>query len=399
MEESLAIREFNKNRFRKYSSCLSLDLNEQNRFDDDDDVIIIFSDLHAHNYHLFNSTSESGVSNRVLLQKMVFDFVSGRLAASNIQSIFLGDLFHLKNHIDVSVFNEILRDVNSNMQSYMIMLAGNHDQYNASGSIVTFDSVPSVINSSGRRFIEKVITPRVVETYNGIRVGCIPYCASEDKFKASLALIMIENPDILCIHQVINDASTPYHVFQSNLNASLFSPELIVFSGHIHVPQILGNVYYPGALMPQSFSDEGVPGSYLIYHTKKKQVEIAFLNVPRFYTIQVDDIDIFTSEIELKCQAKAYVPWDCFRIRYSNEKYLPAISKIMKRYDLKNVQYQYNSSSDTKSSTHRSFTQGPKITEEKMIEEYVDGNSTPLNKVRLKQIGNDIVNKAKIRND
>lgn len=401
MEESLAIKEFNKDRFRHGASRLDVCSSYAARQAEliDEDLIIIFTDLHAHNYHLFNSTSESGISDRVLLQKEIFDFVAGIRSASNVQSIFLGDLFHLKNHIDVSVFNRVLQGVDYTIHNHLIMLAGNHDQYNASGSIVTFDSINPVFKINGMRSIEKVINARIIDTHVGIKVGCIPYCSTEDKFKASLALIMMDNPDILCIHQVINDVITPYHVFKSNLDVSIFPKDIPVFSGHIHVPQVIGNVHYPGAVMPQSFSDEGVPGSYLIYHCRTKQIDVAYLNVPRFYTIQVDDIDVFKSELELKCDEKDYVPWDCFRVRYSNEKHLPEISKMMRSYDLNNVQYQYSSKSDIKASMNRTFSQGPKITEQRMIDEYVNGNSTSLNKAKLKNIGIDIVKKSKVQND
>lgn len=359
---------------------------------------VIFSDLHAHDYRLFNSVDESGVSARVILQAEVLRAVTGGTCDAPITSFFLGDLFHLKNHIDVSVYNTIAWSCE---QSKIFLLAGNHDQYDKNGNITTFGAFNPTVAQS---FISYSIRSTVEEE---ISIVAIPYCSDLDKFKATLGLAMMNKPKIVFIHQMVNEVKLPHGtgLLKGGLSVSDLPKNILIISGHVHVPQDVSSgtgshVRYIGAVMPQSFADEGVPGTFYtcIVDDWRIGIHTYYLNVPRFYTLEVGDLDLFHTEIHDGVEdddEQKYLPHDCFRIQYSNEKELSDIKATMREFELEKVKYQHISKTNKEESAARTFTKPDKITENRMIEEYVDGNSTVLDKSVLKSVGEKIVIRSK----
>lgn len=163
--------------------------------------------------------------------------------------LWLGDLFntHAIVRVEVLAFwqETFSRLVDLGVQN--VALVGNHDlpQSGAAGchSLMTFD--PALVHV--------IDTPRFLE---GSHIALLPYMEAEE-MRAWLA----QHPEVqgLFCHQTWAGATYDNGFYAPDgVDTALLPPEAWVVSGHIHTPQSLGRVWYPGAPRWRTISDADV---------------------------------------------------------------------------------------------------------------------------------------------
>lgn len=161
--------------------------------------------------------------------------------------VFMGDQFHNHSivHVDVLAFWQ--RSLRRLAKEFPVcLLVGNHDMSSNASSNTT---VMSVFED-----MENVFLFRNGEQWGGNRdaVTFINYCHSEEEFARAT-----KGSVVLC-HQTFNGAQYDNGFYAKDG----FDLKLVegsqVFSGHIHTPQIIGNVTYIGSPRWRTVSDAGV---------------------------------------------------------------------------------------------------------------------------------------------
>jgi len=241
------------------------------------------------------------------------------------QIIILGDFFDNRNYLSVKILDIVLKQI-IDSKLKVILLVGNHD--------TLFKNTNRV--NTPRLLFEKYDNIEVVDTVKEIYVDdvkslFVPWI-NKDNFEKSIAAIQHTNAEYCFGHlELIDFEMTSGIKCVAGLKASLFKKFKKVFSGHFHLVQKKGNIYYLGSFYPTTWADCGdqkfvypvgadfeltpVPMARpifkKIYLTKdepisKKHVEIAtdcYVKVYLNYKMMAKDEKILSNLIE--CAIKA----------------------------------------------------------------------------------------------
>jgi DNA repair exonuclease SbcCD nuclease subunit len=149
----------------------------------------------------------------------------------------LGDLYHTHASMRVEVM-EFWREAFDKIGSWVYVLKGNHDMPN-DGSKAT-----SLNAHRGAPNVKLFTEPELVEHDDGANILFCPYIADKQQF---LDEVTGKNVPFLICHQSFlgfrYENGTPIED-GVDFNSLRFSK---IISGHIHSPQEIGKVWYPGA--------------------------------------------------------------------------------------------------------------------------------------------------------
>lgn len=160
--------------------------------------ILLFSDLHLHNWSFGSTLGEHGHNSRLTHGLNVISRMYAEAHQRSIPHIvFPGDLFHARNSVASEVMERTFQSLKFNAHRYpgidLTILLGNHDWDRS----VTFSSVMIFGSIQG---IKVVSSPQTFSLFNG-EVNClfIPYTPHADQFKNTLK----RNPgvDAIFVHQ------------------------------------------------------------------------------------------------------------------------------------------------------------------------------------------------------
>lgn len=229
--------------------------------------LLIFSDLHIHNYKRF-STENSRLYNTLDVLDKVFAVASNR----NIKSIlFCGDLFDKQKSIPTVVINETVDRFQSlfNMHPEISMycITGNHDLGTRTSLEEGYVSSLQHLDTVFPRL--KVIDFGYVYLSEEIIVSGIPYLQSRTEFSEALERVH-KHTNILLVHQ------TPDQFMDGELDVKdkRFKKFDHVFSGHIHqFKQYTDNFTMVGSPLHRDLGDEDNEKFILIYDTENKSIE------------------------------------------------------------------------------------------------------------------------------
>lgn len=216
--------------------------------------------------------------------------------------IFLGDLFHDRQKIDVMTYQwtfEVFRryvDEGSNLHAWLLL--GNHDLFHHQktdiSSVKPLDAIKNI------HIIDKPCTLEI----DGKRFSFLPYTNDpiDDLYK-----LENENKDdyrILCGHLAVNNATlnnmwqTKSEVgIEHNGDMVLIDPNTFgawdqVFLGHYHAAQVLEKVEYIGSPLQLSFGEANTDKHILIYDLDTHEKEYVENNFsPKHYVIPIEDVD------------------------------------------------------------------------------------------------------------
>lgn len=253
-------------------------------------------------------------------------------------TIFLGDMFDLKEIIKGKSFNTVFRYLkNSRLQH--TLLVGNHDLFHVESqdhSLLSLGELPNVTI---------VDAPRV----SGV-LGFVPYMHNPEQFKLETAQLLNLGVKYLFGHQDIQSFDFGNGKISTVGNAA---DDLVGFKtvilGHYHKYQQRGNLTYLGTPFSHSFGETDQVKYLGIFNQEIGLMELVPTNLPRHlsFDLEISDLEItekiqeissLTSDnfvrINLSGTPEEHINFDTSPFKATPIKWVPVVVKSDKKYQL-----------------------------------------------------------------
>lgn len=257
--------------------------------------IAITADLHAHDYTSFARTLLDGMNSRLKRCLNALIQISKYCGDNGIWMLWiLGDLFHARTRIDVSVYVHLYRILWKMRLQKMIIVAGNHDQYLKDSSLNSTEPLAEKIDIySEPGVFDSIAMP----SEKSVGIGVIPYSTDKERIRESISTLLQDLEDfdrkILLTHLPISGAMVgsgfrpKEEVTLEDIQANKWD---LVLLGHYHRRQRLAdNVWYVGAPIQQDFGDEGNDDGFMVLDTETLELETVPIISERFITVKSMD--------------------------------------------------------------------------------------------------------------
>jgi len=267
--------------------------------------IVAYSDLHAHpfkNGYLTEEGRNSRVDDATNVIRQVYTYAKD-IDASYV--FFGGDLFDKRKSIDVDTYNQVHSVINECSELVpTIMIPGNHDQANKSGTIHALQR----FNSDMCTIVSE---PEWLKLGEQVGLFAVPYVDDGELIAESVKKGLSERPKwakklILMIHYGISGAkvSDSDYVLPCELELGHLMPNYwdIILSGHYHLGQQIGsNFYYIGSAMQHRWDDAGLDKTFIEFDTNKWRISRVPTVAPKFTVItgKTRDYDVSNSFVRL----------------------------------------------------------------------------------------------------
>jgi DNA repair exonuclease SbcCD nuclease subunit len=296
--------------------------------------VALYSDLHAHPYN--NGTLlEHGTNSRVQDAVSVIQQVYSYAIDNDLDYVFFGgDLFDRRKSIDVDTYNKIHEVVQACSQEVTtIMIPGNHDQANKSGTIHALERFQSdtcvVVGEPGWHTLKDGVCLFAVPYYDdGIVIAQHVEEGLKTKPKGKRHLLLI--------HYGVEGAKIgpSDYVLPCELKLPMLRPEEwdVIFSGHYHLGQQLGdNFHYIGSAMQHRWDDVGFEKTFVVYDSKAGSMDRIPTVAPKF--------------LEIRDKTKDHIVENCFvriiRDYEISEDKKPKIINKLKELGALSVEFRY----------------------------------------------------------
>lgn len=251
--------------------------------------IALYSDLHAHPYSN-GVLLEHGSNSRVLDASNVIGQVYSYAIDNGLEHVlFGGDLFDRRKSIDVDTYNTIHRCIQDwSEQVSTVMIPGNHDQANKSGTIHALQR----FQSSTCKVFDK---PEWVALSEDVYLFGIPYYDDGEFIAQCVREGLEDKPEgkrhILMLHYGIEGAKIgpSDYVLPCELKLPMLCLDEwdIVFSGHYHIGQQLGSKFhYIGSAMQHRWDDVGFEKTFVVYDSDTNEISRVPTVAPKFLEIR-----------------------------------------------------------------------------------------------------------------
>lgn len=223
----------------------------------------------------------------------------------NIEHIlFLGDLFHDRQKIDVFTYQKTFELFQKNMDGHSFYaILGNHDMWH-----LEKHDISSVWPLSSIKNFHVIDRP-CVKKIGGYEIGFLPYTHNpiedikqikiKDKHKVLLGHVAVDGAQWNVIHGTIADVSIEHDGDMVKVGPEIFKDFDQVFLGHYHAEQKLSkNVEYVGSLLQLNFGEAGQKKHIVEYDLetrKKSYIENKFSPV---HLILTENDDILSLDLE-----------------------------------------------------------------------------------------------------
>jgi DNA repair exonuclease SbcCD nuclease subunit len=259
--------------------------------------IVAFSDLHGHLFKAYATLLASGRNNRlqdaINVVRQVRDYAIS-IGATIV--LFGGDLFHIRKHVPVVVFNALYEEL-AMFSAYglkLVMIHGNHDQADRLGeeySIYAFGAFAEVVDKAKWVYVD--------DGAERIAVLGLPYWEQRDDIKRLCETEPEQEHDrrILLGHFGVQGAqvgadfvyTNPFDVEIADLNVKAFDLALL---GHYHLPQQLApNCWYIGAPLQHNWGDKHQARGYVSWDTATKDFTFVNSQMPQFVQLTDDEVE------------------------------------------------------------------------------------------------------------
>lgn len=271
---------------------------------------LMTADVHFHNYPQFSTPEARFGSNRVAsIAESLLAMRDHATADKNL--VIIGDLFHTRGMLSVSLMNTVRGVIAELSQVFNItIIAGNHDQANKSGT------------QTSVAYLAPWAT--IVENFT-VRGNCafLPFRESRldmvDMFnKAAEAKVEYVFAHVGVLGATIG--TTEYQPSEDLALSDLGSERFrYVFLGHYHKHQWLNkNTMYLGNPCQTSFSDAGlVKGFWEFDDTKDTELVLHETGQPEFHQLTITD------KASLLKFIKTYKPVNYYKLRMADNLGLP----------------------------------------------------------------------------
>ena len=252
-------------------------------------IVALYSDLHAHPYN--NGTLlEHGTNSRVQDAVSVIRQVYTYAVDNDLDYVFFGgDLFDRRKSIDVDTYNkihEVIQECSERVNT--IMIPGNHDQANKSGSIHALERFQSdsctVVGEPGWHCL-----------IDDVWLFAVPYYDDGVLIAQYIAEGLKRKPEgkrhLLLIHYGIEGAKLgpSDYVIPCELKLPMLCLDEwdMVFSGHYHIGQQLGSKFhYIGSAMQHRWDDVGFEKTFIVYNSDTNSFSRVPTVAPKFLEIR-----------------------------------------------------------------------------------------------------------------
>jgi DNA repair exonuclease SbcCD nuclease subunit len=251
--------------------------------------IVLYSDLHAHPYNN-GVLLEHGTNSRVADAAQVIGQAYSYAVENDVDYVvFGGDLFDRRKSIDVDTYNTIHECIQTwSKKVSTIMIPGNHDQANKSGTIHAlerFDSEDCAVLSE----------PQWRSLGDDVYLFGVPYYDDGLRIAQRIEEGLKDKPEgsrhILLIHYGIEGAKIgpSDYVLPCELKLPMLQLDEwdIIFSGHYHIGQQLGSKFhYIGSAMQHRWDDVGFEKSFVVYDSSDNSIVRIPTLAPQFLEIR-----------------------------------------------------------------------------------------------------------------
>ena len=240
--------------------------------------ILIFSDLHLHNWQ-YGSTLVNGMNSRLLDGANVLNQIAEYCKTNPIDYVvFGGDLFHTHGKIDAAVLKVAWEGIRNIIKhtGEMFLLVGNHDTSDKSMAV------------HAMHWLESFDQCTVIHkpTHNHL-FSALPY--TED---ITVLKDFFRDAGQICFtHQGM--AGVP--IGSGFLINEIMTPSMIpstikhLFTGHYHKHTLVSDhVTVIGSTMQLTWADEGDKRGFLVYDTATGSIEQIESIAPKFVTVDWD---------------------------------------------------------------------------------------------------------------
>jgi len=250
--------------------------------------ILITADLHFSNKLPYSKIVENGETDRIRFQTdLVWQIgnIADEYCAEAV--MILGDIFdsRMVDAITLDLALESLVRLSDSTPVYL--LSGNHEA--VSVSVGRF--LPQVARHiTNLRVMEK---PFVLKEDTDVEFFPVNWCTSDLAKERILGFRRRRKKSILLLHHAINGGFSGGWKCDGELSLEDIGTDWeVVFSGHFHEPQSLGNglIHYVGAPMCHSFSDLDRDRGVIIFDTERSEITRVGTEHPRFYVFDYSDM-------------------------------------------------------------------------------------------------------------
>lgn len=260
---------------------------------------IIFSDL-----HVMPTTLSTCIK--------VLDFVHVTAMERQAGILFLGDFWHHRGFVRVDCLNAVLESM-SKWKVPSIMIPGNHDQVNWSGTehaLTPLKNAYRISCQDGSKQNGALILSHPTKFMNAL---FIPHTRDKSMMKTILASSEAAHSTALFVHADVKGASMNDLIkSQHGISADHFPRDKLIFSGHFHKPHIvsmnnLSEIRYVGSPYQTSLAESGQSKYLLLVDSNQhwnciEEIEIdigrkyhrvssvsSFLNIDQNETVRAGD--------------------------------------------------------------------------------------------------------------
>ena len=311
------------------------------------------------------------------------------LIKNNIKTIFhLGDLFDRRKYVNYVTLKRTKEMFFDTMREYGMkcyIIPGNHDVYHKNSNDV--NSLQQVLGEYSD-VVEVIMEPTAKE-FDGVDFSFVPWINSSNYEDTMKWLTNKEADSIICGHLEI----AGYEMYAGVKNEHGMSPDVFskfneVWSGHFHHKSENGNIKYLGAPMEFTFADCDDPRGFHVFNTEKK--DLTFIRntytmyEKLYYNDEGEKQQLYYRDIDAKQFAGKVIKM------YVVRKTAPAlfeyfVEKIYEQPDVKMVIHEdYSEFHEENIDLEEVKDQSTKD----LMESYVDGVETDMDKDRLKNILN-----------
>ena len=228
--------------------------------------ILFFSDMHTKMFGSipsWNRINQDGITEEISRFEKSFGFIKNSILQIKPDLVvFLGDIFHSLYSIDVTTLvktvncmNEIY-EASKQVDSDFWIIPGNHD-----------------IRSSGIYSAEifrcdKFFNDPIIYNYKNVNIGIVPYIDPEHMMSHHLNSFS-KKSDVIFTHALFKGSIAKKTDFGFS---ALY--DVMVISGHVHVPQVIHDVYYVGSAHQINPSEEskGIKHGIMTYNTDTSKI-------------------------------------------------------------------------------------------------------------------------------
>ncbi len=251
---------------------------------------LIFSDLHIHDHKKSIDRLEDCISVLNWIFKVAVEH-----KVSNI--IFLGDLFHDRNKINVFVYQRAFEAIFKTPVDFYLLL-GNHDLWHKDkwhvSSCKPFSAIPKV----------HVISSPTTLTIGSTKFDFLPFTenpiAALEALKESSAKILcahlaVSGARLNVLHDIYSDVIVEHDGEMVIVDTNIFSSWKKVFLGHYHGEYRINNIEYVGSPLQLSFGEAFQKKHIMIFDGENiEYIENDFS--PKHFIISDQDISNYDLE-------------------------------------------------------------------------------------------------------